>query len=106
MEYRYIKIEPVLFEGQFDSFAVTKDEEKKDQFHFILFFYCSPVYSGDSRRMFYFQKIADPGDITPSMAVGFTINHMVAVIVPFLGGLRVAGFGLRIADFVEYVPGM
>lgn len=35
----------------------------------------------------YFQKIADPGDITPSMAVGFTINHIVAVIVPFLGGM-------------------
>lgn len=35
----------------------------------------------------YFQKIADPADITPSMAVGFTINHVVAVIVPFLGGM-------------------
>ena len=35
----------------------------------------------------YFQKIADPGDIAPSMAVGFTINHVAAVVLPFIGGL-------------------
>jgi hypothetical protein len=34
----------------------------------------------------YFQKIGDPGDIAPSMAVGFTINHVAAVVVPVLGG--------------------
>ncbi len=35
----------------------------------------------------FFQKIADPRDIAPSMAVGFTINHIAAVIIPFVGGL-------------------
>lgn len=35
----------------------------------------------------FFQKIADPGDIAPSMAVGFTINHIAAVFLPALGGL-------------------
>ncbi len=35
----------------------------------------------------YFQKIGDPKDIAPSMAVGFTINHIAAVIIPALGGL-------------------
>ena len=35
----------------------------------------------------YFQKIGDPRDIAPSMAVGFTINHIAAVILPALGGL-------------------
>ncbi len=35
----------------------------------------------------YFQKIADPADIAPTMAVGFTINHIAAVVIPFLGGL-------------------
>jgi MFS family permease len=35
----------------------------------------------------FFQKIADPRDIAPSMAVGFTINHIVAVIVPVIGGM-------------------
>lgn len=35
----------------------------------------------------FFQKIADPKDIAPSMAVGFTINHIAAVFLPALGGL-------------------
>ncbi len=35
----------------------------------------------------YFQKIADPGDIAPSMAVGFTINHIAAVVIPVAGGM-------------------
>ncbi|MCB2182324.1 MAG: MFS transporter [Desulfobulbaceae bacterium] len=35
----------------------------------------------------YFQKVGDPQDIAPSMAVGFTINHIAAVIIPVLGGL-------------------
>jgi MFS family permease len=35
----------------------------------------------------FFQKIADPEDIAPSMAVGFTINHIAAVVLPVLGGL-------------------
>ena len=35
----------------------------------------------------YFQKNADPADIAPSMAVGFTINHGIAVILPVLGGM-------------------
>ncbi len=35
----------------------------------------------------FFQKIADPRDIAPSMAVGFTINHIAAVFLPVIGGL-------------------
>ncbi len=35
----------------------------------------------------YFQKVADPRDIAPSMAVGFTINHVAAVFLPAIGGL-------------------
>lgn len=35
----------------------------------------------------FFQKIADPKDIAPSMAVGFTINHIAAVVFPVIGGL-------------------
>jgi predicted MFS family arabinose efflux permease len=34
----------------------------------------------------YFQKVSDPRDIAPSMAVGFTINHIAAVALPALGG--------------------
>lgn len=35
----------------------------------------------------FFQKIAEPEDIAPSMAVGFTINHIAAVVLPAIGGL-------------------
>ena len=35
----------------------------------------------------YFQKVGDPQDIAPSMAVGFTINHIAAVFLPAVGGL-------------------
>lgn len=34
----------------------------------------------------YFQKVGDPRDIAPSMAVGFTINHIAAVVFPAVGG--------------------
>ena len=34
----------------------------------------------------YFQKIGDPKDIAPSMAMGFTINHVAAVFLPVIGG--------------------
>ncbi len=35
----------------------------------------------------FFQKIGDPKDIAPSMAVGFTINHIGAVVFPVMGGI-------------------
>ncbi len=35
----------------------------------------------------YFQKVGDPRDIAPSMAVGFTINHIAAVVIPTIGGI-------------------
>ena len=35
----------------------------------------------------FFQKIADAKDIAPSMAVGFTINHIAAVVLPTIGGM-------------------
>jgi predicted MFS family arabinose efflux permease len=35
----------------------------------------------------YFQKIADPADIAATAAVGFTINHIAAVVVPAIFGI-------------------
>ena len=35
----------------------------------------------------YFQKIGDPKDTAPSMAMGFTINHLAAVFLPAIGGM-------------------
>jgi len=35
----------------------------------------------------YFQKIAAPEDLAPTAGVSFTINHIAAVVIPFIGGL-------------------
>lgn len=35
----------------------------------------------------YFQKIGRREDIAPTMAVGFTINHIAAVVIPVVGGI-------------------
>lgn len=57
----------------------------------------------------YFQKVGDPRDIAPSMAVGFTINHIAAVFLPAIGGLLwmvdyripfIAGAVLSIASLI------
>jgi len=34
----------------------------------------------------YLQKMADPGDLSQSTAVGYTINHISAVVIPVIGG--------------------
>ena len=48
----------------------------------------------------YFQKIGNPKDIAPTMAVGFTINHIAAVAIPALGGL------MWIADYrIPFIAG-
>lgn len=63
----------------------------------------------------FFQKIADPKDIAPSMAVGFTINHIAAVVLPVAGGLLwlidykipfFAGAALSVISFgaVQLIP--
>jgi hypothetical protein len=63
----------------------------------------------------YFQKVADPADIAPSMAASFTINHIGAVILPALGGylwmvdyripfLGAAGLALCSLVFVQLIP--
>ncbi|EMS79659.1 MFS transporter [Desulfotignum phosphitoxidans] len=57
----------------------------------------------------FFQKIADPRDIAPSMAMGFTINHIAAVVLPAVGGLLwlidyripfIAGAGLSVISLM------
>lgn len=58
----------------------------------------------------FFQKIADPSDVAPSMALAQTINHIAAVIIPPLGGwLWIAmgyqlpfycGMGLTVLSFL------
>ena len=64
----------------------------------------------------FFQKMADPKDIAPSMAAGFTINHIAAVALPVLGGMLwmvdyripfLGGAALACVSFltVQLIPG-
>lgn len=66
----------------------------------------------------FFRKQADPADIAPSMAVGFTINHITAIVLPviggilwtynwrlpFIGGAILACCSLLFSQFVEVAP--
>lgn len=45
------------------------------------------VYNFSLAVRTFFQKIANPEDIAPSMAVNVTINHIAAVVVPVFGGM-------------------
>ena len=64
----------------------------------------------------FFQKIADPEDISSGMAVGFTINHIAAVAIPAVGGLvwmvdyravffGAAGLGVLSLVLAQFVDG-
>lgn len=57
----------------------------------------------------YFQKIGDPQDVASTMAVGFTINHIAAVVIPAAGGMLwmvdyripfIAGAGLALISLI------
>lgn len=66
----------------------------------------------------YFQKIADPKDIAATAGVGFTINHIAAVVIPavfgiiwltspaavFLAGTAMAAFSLLLSFNVPLRP--
>jgi predicted MFS family arabinose efflux permease len=66
----------------------------------------------------YFQKIADPADIASTASVGFSINHVAAVVIPvvfgfiwlvspsavFLLGAAMAVGSLVLSRFIPYIP--
>ena len=47
----------------------------------------------------YLQKIAKPADLMPSLAMGVSMNHAAAVIVPITGGLLWAKLGYSMTFF-------
>lgn len=66
----------------------------------------------------YFQKISDPADIAPTAGVGFSINHIAAVVIPalfgilwltspsavFLIGAGIAGLSLIFSRLIPRIP--
>ncbi len=53
---------------------------------FFIYIANNVFYSAAMAINTFFQKTADPEDIAPSMAVSFTINHILAIVVPIVGG--------------------
>ncbi|MFA7077853.1 MAG: MFS transporter [Syntrophomonas sp.] len=67
----------------FMGYALVEDPHFATAMYLVDNLFFSFVISINS----YFRKQADPKDIAPSMSVGFTINHLTAVILPIVGGL-------------------
>ncbi len=51
----------------------------------------------------YLHKIADPADVMPSLAMGVSVNHAAAVIVPVTGGFLWAKLGYPMTFFAGAV---
>ena len=66
----------------FMGYALVEDPHFATAMYLVDNLFFSFVISINS----YFRKHADPKDIAPSMSVGFTINHLSAVILPIVGG--------------------
>jgi hypothetical protein len=81
-ERRILTVEYLALVGIFVGYALTESSTVAA----ILYILDHIFYNFGIAVRTYFQKIADPADIAPSMAVGFTINHIVAVFIPVLGG--------------------
>lgn len=82
-ERRILSIEYAGLTVVFITYAFTRSRYLAETMYildFILFNFAVAIQT-------YFQKIADPADIAPTMAVGFTINHIAAVVLPVVGGL-------------------
>ena len=59
-----------------------------DNGHIVAFLYILDqfTFSFNIAEKTFFQKMGEPEDISPSMAVSFSINHIAAVIMPVTGG--------------------
>lgn len=44
----------------------------------------------------YLNRIVRPGELTPSLAMGQTMNHVAAVVIPVIGGLLWSRFGYHV----------
>ncbi len=65
------------------------------------------VYSvaglGMMARNTYLKKIADPADVSPSLAMGVSMMHVAAVIVPIVGSLLWQSFGYQMTFLFGFV---
>jgi len=109
-ERRLLSLEYVSVLGIFAGYALLEN-------HLVicvLYIIDQMVFNFSIAVRTFFQKIAAPADIAPSMAVSVTINHIAAVGVPAIGGMlwlidysipfwMGAGLGLVSLVLVQYI---
>ncbi|AQS58753.1 MFS transporter [Desulforamulus ferrireducens] len=62
------------------------------------------LFACNIARTTYLNKIADsPADLTPTLSMGITIDHLVSMSIPFFGGLLWAKFGYQSVFLVAAV---
>jgi predicted MFS family arabinose efflux permease len=82
-ERRLLTLEYVTVLGIFAGYALLDN----DLIICVLYVIDQVVFNFAIALRTFFQKIAAPEDIAPSMAVSVTINHIAAVGVPAVGGM-------------------
>ncbi len=53
-------------------------------------------------RNTYLKKVADPADVSPSLAMGVSVMHVSAVVVPITGSLLWAAFGYQVVFLLGF----
>ncbi|MCE5198978.1 MAG: MFS transporter [Armatimonadota bacterium] len=66
--------------------------------HILYVLYCLDnfFYLSTTCLTTYLQKIAEPEDLTPALSTGVTANHVMAVVVPLIGGQLWASLGYQV----------
>ncbi|WP_457553445.1 MFS transporter [Desulfobacula sp.] len=82
-ERKLLSIEYFFLIGVFFSYAFVDSKLIVG----VLYVFDNIFFNFSTAINTYFQKIANPRDIAASAAVGFTINHIAAVVLPVIGGL-------------------
>jgi MFS family permease len=70
---------------------------------FAAMYVCYMVFGlGMIARNTYLKKIADPADVSPSLAMGVSVMHVSAVVVPITGSLLWAAFGYQMVFLLGF----
>ncbi|MBI4530909.1 MAG: MFS transporter [Candidatus Latescibacteria bacterium] len=58
------------------------------------------LYLSNMALGIYIKRIADPEDMRPTLAMGMTVNHVAAVLMPLIGGFLWRALGYEIVFFL------
>ncbi len=79
----------------FTGYAVIQDRPTL----YVLFCLDNLIFFGPIAMTTYLHKITPPEELRPTLSMGVTMNHVAAVIGPFVGGLAWKAFGYEVIFF-------